>query len=279
MHQPTFNHRSAPFDAVAARYDADFTERAIGRRKRAIVHRYLFPLLHADMDLLELNCGTGEDCCAVAGSVRSVVATDIASEMIAQTRRKAERRGVAIETGCMAIEELWSESPPALLREVDGSPRRFDMIVSNFDGINCLSDPSRLPAGIARHLRKDGDLLLVFMPPLCLLDAIAARIKGEGNPRRSGGEVHIGEGISMRTYFHDPRTVAALFSREGFELVAMRAVGLTTPPTRFRDFYERHPRLFRLLEPVENLLSRFPPFNRLGDHVLLHLKHRNSPQI
>jgi SAM-dependent methyltransferase len=272
----TIDNHSAPFDAVAARYDADFTERAIGRRKREIVHRYLFPLLRADTDLLELNCGTGEDCCAMAGSVRRTVATDISTEMIAQTRRKAEARGVSIETGCMAIEELWSETPPAIIREDDGSPRRFDLILSNFDGINCLPDPSRLPAGIARHLRKDGDLLLVFMPPVCLLDAIAARIKGEGNPRRSGMEVHIGNGISMRTYYHDPRTIASLFTQAGFELIAMRAVGLTTPPTRYRDFYERHRRLFRLLEPVENLLSRFPPFNRLGDHVLLHLNYRSA---
>ncbi len=77
-----------PFDAVAHRYDSDFSDTPLGRFKRGIVHRYLKSVVGNRTRVLELNCGTGIDALWLASRGCRVTATDASEGMldVARTR-------------------------------------------------------------------------------------------------------------------------------------------------------------------------------------------------
>lgn len=268
---------SAPFDLVASDYDATFTDTSLGRRQREIVHRYVGSVVGPTFRVLELNCGTGHDALWLAGRAAGVVATDVSGAMVAITAAKAAAspHGERVQTRRMAIEEL--RRP-----EVRASLGRFDMIFSDFDGLNCLPDLAWLPDAFADLLLPNGHVVLVFMSPVCAMEILymlATLRPGRAlqRMRRGGLEVHIGDGHLVRTHFHGVRRAARLFARR-FVTRRTEAVGLLTPPTLMRTLYERHTPLFDRLVPLERRLSPLLPFNRLGDHVLLHVQlRRESP--
>ncbi len=262
----------APFDAVARDYDQVFTRTPLGRRQRAVVHRYLERIMRPEFRVLELNCGTGEDAVWLAQRSAEVLATDISAEMVAVAAAKARQAGV--EDRCrarlLAIEALGTPG------ETIGGQERFDLIFSDFDGINCVHDIAPLPARMARHLVPGGHVVLVYMNPVCAMEIAANLVRGRVGRAfqrfgRAGVGAHIGDGATVHTWFHPIHDVCSAFA-PAFHLRHVEAVGLVTPPTLMRDFFGRHERAFRRLYPLEDLLSAVAPFNRMGDHVMLHFQ-------
>jgi SAM-dependent methyltransferase len=260
---------AAPFDAVATEYDESFTNTLLGRRKRNIVHRYLEGIIQPGLTALELNCGTGEDARWLAEHGVDVLATDISGEMLRAAKRKIhqspKRSHVRLQN--LAIEGLRS---PSVRRELG----RFDLIFSNFDGLNCLEDISWLPDAIASLLKPGADAVFVLMPPFCLTHSIHQLLKGK--PRHALGRnrtptVAIGGGAAMQTWFHSPGYLKSLFAAQ-FSIETIQAVGLITPPTTLRAFYQRHHRTFARFNGVEDALSGLPVLRTIGDHVLLHIR-------
>lgn len=288
----------APFDGVAYRYDRDFSHHPIGIRKRTIVRRYVEPLLRSTWDVLELNCGTGEDALWIAPNVRSLTSTDISAEMVRVASEKFDRfarsrdlddspaRRNNVRFCRMPIEALWQSGinatgqTAAERTELDPLDRQYNLIFSDFDGFNCVNDLPALVRGLAEHLEPGGEVIAIFMSDHCAVEMLHRRVTsliGRGKPggsisRKSGEEIHIGDGRGVTTYFHPIRELIARFLEAGFSLRSMRGIGLVTPPTRLRDFYQRNLRLFQALEPIEDLLSPLPPFSRYADHVLVHFR-------
>lgn len=264
----------APFDEVAAQYDAEFTDTPLGKRQRAIVHTYLEGVVRPGMRVLELNCGTGHDAVWLAARGAEVTATDASSRMVEVASRKVEGARVA---GSISFRQLMIEDliDPEIQRELGA----FDLILSNFDGLNCVRDLSPFPEAFTSLLRPKGHAILVFMNPICAMEIFSLLLRGRWRRalqrlRRDGLEVHIGNGIAMRTWFHPVGRTLRHF-RRGFVARHVEAVGLITPPTLMRSFYHRHESTFRRFFPLEDLLASLPPFNRMGDHVLLHLQRRD----
>ena len=83
------------FDAVAAAYDAQFSEQRLGRWLRAAVHRQLADWVQPGDRVLELGCGTGEDALWLARRGAQVTATDASPAMLEIAARKAAAAGVA----------------------------------------------------------------------------------------------------------------------------------------------------------------------------------------
>src|SRR5688500_14398594 len=82
-----------PFDHIASAYDSAFTKTAIGQLQRKRVWRYIetiMPQLRG-FEMLELNCGTGDDAILFGDKGFNIVATDISSEMLKITYCKAEQ--------------------------------------------------------------------------------------------------------------------------------------------------------------------------------------------
>ena len=77
-----------PFDNFSETYDSQFTNSVTGREQRRIVREYLEKRVSPGMDVLEMNCGTGEDAFFLAGLGCNVLATDASSGMINQCLKK-----------------------------------------------------------------------------------------------------------------------------------------------------------------------------------------------
>lgn len=257
----------APFDPVAYRYDADFTDTPLGRRQRELVHRYLEPLIRPGMRVLELNCGTGEDAVWMALRGAEVIATDISTEMLNVASQKAQKTGVTITVQQLSLEDVGSlEIPP--------DHPGFDLIFSNFDGLNCLPNLDFFPEAISHLLRPGGNVMIVFMNPICLCELLGFSLRGRFRMavqrlRRGDVAAHIGDSYMAQTWFHPIWKMKQAFGKR-FRFRTIAAIGLTTPPTLMRDWYHRHQRFFRRLFPIEDRLIGIFPFNRLGDHTLLH---------
>lgn len=268
----------APFDAVAGRYDADFTATELGRRKRQIVRNYLERNIREHWRVLELNCGTGEDARWLSERTENVLATDISGGMLSVAQQKIEAAGKQnVAFLRMGIEDLWKPGSAGINDRDD----TFNLVFSDFDGLNCVQDLSPLPGSLHRILEKEGHAIFVFMSGFCLVETAAHLLKGRFSDasarfrqevRADGLQVNIGNGVSMNTWFHSTSVLLRYFRSAGFRIVAVRGVGLITPPTSMRDAYNRHLKLFRRLHGLEDLLSPLYPLNRMGDHILLHVQ-------
>ncbi len=265
------------FDAIAGQYDATFTDTPLGAAKRAEVHRVLERTIRAGMRVLELNCGTGRDALYMAQRGANVVATDISDAMLHVARSAAQVRGMEshIDFRRLDLHDLAD-------REALNRLGTFDLVFSNFDGLNCMADPGIALRALPNLLNEGGTALLVYMPPVCAMEIVLnlARLqprKAFGRLTRKGIDVHIGNAVVMRTYFHAvERLVRAL--PIDIQLRGVRSIGLFLPPTWARGLYERVPRFFNILERLTSPLRSFPPFNRMGDHVLLSLQRKGISQ-
>ena len=83
----------SPFDKIAPVYDELFTNTAIGKMQRNIIYNYMDESLSTNqqINILELNCGTGEDAVYFAKKGFGVVATDVSEEMLKITEEKINK--------------------------------------------------------------------------------------------------------------------------------------------------------------------------------------------
>ena len=73
----------ALFDALAATYDKDFTFTVVGKAQRQQVYDHIDAIISVPkaLDILELNCGTGEDALYFASKGHQITATDISADL------------------------------------------------------------------------------------------------------------------------------------------------------------------------------------------------------
>lgn len=239
--------KTAPFDAIARDYDAVFTHSATGRLLRERVWALMTKTLSPKIGLhaLELNCGTGEDAVWLAGSGWKVLATDISPEMIAATRKKVEAAGLEdnITTAVRAIED---PMPAA----------SFDLVLSNFGGLNCLAPDAlrRLNDALLPLLSAEGRFIAVVMSRFCfweMLFFLWKRKPREAFRRFQQGPVvaALSPDMAVPTWYYSPAQFRQLFP--GFQVRMLQPVGFWLPPSYLNAFFDKHPRFLRVLHWLE----------------------------
>jgi SAM-dependent methyltransferase len=260
----------APFDGVAASYDAAFSDRQLGRWLREMVWREIALLFQPGEHILELNCGTGEDALRLAQHGCRVSATDASREMLAVAQRKAVKAGVddwiefsQLELNGTAIE------PPA------GAP--YDGVLSNFGGLNCVEERGELAARLAGWMRSGGYLVLVPMGPSCPWEMLWHLLHGQ--PRtafrrwRGGIEANIGNGEHVTVWYPTPRRLRREFAPY-FEHVRTVGVGMLLPPSYLDHLVERWPGAFGRVATLDRQVASWPLAPWLSDHYLMLLRRR-----
>src|SRR5260370_29307377 len=97
--QLPYNSASAAgtaFDQLAADYDERFTYSIIGRAQRDAVWKILTNTFKANDNILELNCGTGEDAIFLAGRAVSLFACDASQQMLAKEEHRLSRESILL---------------------------------------------------------------------------------------------------------------------------------------------------------------------------------------
>lgn len=257
------------FDTYAPTYDDHFTNSLIGkeqrRQVRRIVNKY-FKLRRKK--ILELNCGTGEDACWMAQQNARVWATDISENMIEIAQQKNTAPSVRFK----------------VLRTQDISilqPRSFDIIFSNFGGLNCLS-PDELK-NLKEHclqLQQPGSkLVFVIMGSSCIWERFFFNrrkepVKAQRRQNKKGVTTNI-LGEHFLTYYFSPAEMKQVFGNE-YKCILLKPVGLFVPPTYLEPYFKNRKRLFYCLSFLDRLIARFPLFANKADHYLIAFERKTD---
>ncbi|HXY06614.1 MAG TPA: class I SAM-dependent methyltransferase [Terriglobales bacterium] len=269
IQQPVY---SAPFDAVAVRYDETFTWSQIGRAQRASVWSELAKTFGPGDRILEIGCGTGVDACFLAERGVRVLACDSSSQMIAVTTRRIQDQG---------HQKLVQ---PLLLRAEDIATLRsgesFNGAFSNFGALNCVADLRRLACDLARLLQPGSVALLCWMGSCCLWELVWYLAQGNVDKafrrwNRKGTRARLADGAFVDVYYSPVRLLARTFAPE-FRLTSFQGIGVAVPPSYLEDWARRHPRLFRLCQRADSCMGRGVGVRALGDHVLVRLQRTTS---
>ena len=263
---------SAPFDAVALRYDETFTASKIGQAQRTSVWRELAKTFAPGSRILEIGCGTGVDACFLAERGVRVAACDSSAHMIAVAERRIQ------ESGYQRLVE------PRLLRAEDiatlPNQELFDGAFSNFGALNCVQDLRQLARDLARLLKPGAIALLCWMGSCCLWETLWYLAHGNGEKafrrwRGQGVTARIADGIFVRVHYPRVRVLARTFAPE-FRLRSFKGIGVAVPPSYLEHWAQRHPHLFELCQRSDACMGRGRGMRALADHVLLRFERERS---
>jgi ubiquinone/menaquinone biosynthesis C-methylase UbiE len=253
------------FDALAAKYDDVFSNSAIGRAQRDSVWAVMDGAFRPGQRILEINCGTGIDALHLAERGITVVACDSSAGMISEARRRlagSERR-VTVELRCLPTQQVAE-------LEAEGT---FDGALSNFAGLNCVSDLSQVARNLARLINPGGKVVLCLFGRTCLWEILW--YSAHGNLRkafrrwdRTGTTANLSPGSTITVHYPSVRQLRRIFS-PAFRLESRIGVGVTTPPSYALPLAVRFRRLFSLAVRIDPWLGGCPGARGLADHVVL----------
>jgi SAM-dependent methyltransferase len=251
------------FDTLADDYDAHFTQSHIGRAQRDVVWREAEAVFRGHLNILELNCGTGEDALFLAARGHRVTALDASRAMIerATNRKDHEAPTAAIDFRLLPTEHL-SSLPP----------RHFDAVFSNFSGLNCVDDLSVVAAELAQRTHPCAPLLFCISTRFCLWELVWYLLRA--NPRKatrrwSGHSTATLNGIGVTVHYSTIAAFANAFAPH-FTLQSLTGIGIFVPPSYVEPWIRHRPRLLAMMRRLDRAICRLPLLRTLGDHVLLH---------
>lgn len=259
---------NAPFDIVAPVYDQTFTHTVIGKLQRNIVYTHLTDCLNSNPanQILEINCGTGEDAIWLSEKGYQVTATDLSEQMISVARQKDPDRTITFRQA--DINALNSVFPDAT----------FDVIFSDFGGLNCLSETELETFFLnSRQLLSDnGQLLLVIMPKHTVWEQAYFLAKGKWREifRRKQQKVIVTiDGETVPTYYYNPKDIQRM-AQHHFTVTQIHPVGFFIPPSYLEPFLKDKKRLTTILEFLENKIRNIRFLSPYSDHYFIALKKR-----
>lgn len=258
---------SALFDSAAQYYDETFTNSEIGKLQRTRVWNYLISILPNNfLNILELNCGTGEDSIWFAKKRHKVLATDISEKMVEITRLKVEQFNLSDK---ISVEQLD-------INEIDEKyfSTKFDLVFSNFGGLNCLTESELfiLSEKLKKLLNPTGRFIAVVMTDFCMIESIYFFSKFKFNQilrRKRMQQVKVNNSIVNTNYFN-PNTFYKYFKNE-FTLHKILSIGLTIPPSYLNNFFAKKANTLKFLNAAENLFGNNIFSASISDHYLIDL--------
>lgn len=253
----------ADFDQAAATYDTTFTHTIIGQLQRALVYEELTPMLAKNNvhNILEINCGTGEDAIWLAKQNFKVTATDISEKMIAAAKAKESQHDIRFLQA--DINDLSVYFPN----------EKFDLIFSNFGGLNCLSEIQLelFFKNAAQLLTEKGKLVLVIMPRNTLWEQGYFLLKGKLKSafrRKNESVIANVDGEKVITYYYNPKEILTLADYY-FDLKQQNPIGFFIPPSYLEPFFKTKPRCIAWLNALERKITSYRFLAKYADHYLI----------
>jgi cyclopropane fatty-acyl-phospholipid synthase-like methyltransferase len=259
------------FDGSARNYDETFSFSEIGKAQRDRVHHYLNKYILKEtkvkkLNILEINCGTGEDANFFYQHGHRVLATDISEMMIEEAKKKYSETSIGFQI--LDIKELDSIH----------FGERFDLIFSNFGGLNCIDkkDLERFFEISKDLLNPSGKMALVIMPKKCLWERFYFMVKGDFKSafRRNNKDFIMSnvDGVKVPTWYFSPKEIVQI-SRDFFKALAIKPVGICIPPSYLEHYFRNKKFLLNWFFGLERIFSqRF--WSNYADHFIIILQRK-----
>jgi ubiquinone/menaquinone biosynthesis C-methylase UbiE len=254
---------AAMFDRLADSYDRVFTDSLIGKAQRRQVWDVMDHDFTAGQRILEINCGTGVDALHLAERGVHVTACDSSQRMVEVCRERISKVSLA---GSSTFRVLATESIGELRDQ-----RPFDGALSNFAGLNCVSDLASAGRQLARMLRPGAKALMCVFGKFCLWEIIwysAQAEFGKAFRRLRNNVVHTGLGNIRYQPVHE---LTRSFAPH-FRLLQLRGIGVAVPPSYLEPWALRFPFALQSAAKVDSWAGRLPVLRDFGDHILLRFE-------
>jgi len=250
-------------------FDDQYNDDAIIQYKRERVRNHILRFLPENSHMLELNSGTGEDAIFFASKGHYVHATDISQGMQEQLMWKG--RGANLNgritnerVSYTALDQLKNEGP-------------YDLIFSNFAGLNCTDELDKVLKSLPELLKPNGMVTLVILPKFCLWETLLL-LKGKFKTafRRffsaNGRTAHV-EGHYFKCWYYNPSYITKRL-RDHFDVLGVEGLCTLVPPSYMEGFAEKHPKSFAFLTRWEDRLKCRWPWKYIGDYYIISLRKR-----
>ncbi|HWZ13966.1 MAG TPA: class I SAM-dependent methyltransferase [Mucilaginibacter sp.] len=263
------SNAEAAFTAQSDVFDQIYSGNTIINYKRERVRSHVLRCLPSNSSILELNSGTGEDALFFAQKGHKVHATDISAGMQRELRQKIE----AAALGDRVSTEICSFTNLSQLK----STEPYDLIFSNFAGLNCTHELDKVLLSFDALLNPNGVITLVILPKFCLWETLLVfRGKFRTAFRRffsaKGRKAHI-EGVNFKCWYYNPSFVISRL-KDKFDLLSIEGLCTIVPPSYIEGFAEKHPAVYRFLKAKEDKLKSRWPWKYIGDYYIISLKKR-----
>lgn len=254
------------FDAEAQKYDAVFSHSAIGQLQRRRVRYFMNKVLSptAMHNILELNCGTGEDALWLASKSGKVLATDISEKMIQIAKEKTA--GLSnVDTIQLSFTHVTSEL----------AGNKFDLVFSNFGGINCAAENELAELGkqLYNLTGSNATIAFVVMSANCWWEKIYFFWKGIKRRRKTKTTANL-NGVAFPVWYYSPKQLETIF-KPHFEKKYQKPIGLFIPPSYLDSFFKRKSFLLNILFALEKIFGSFNFLADNADHYLMVFKKKS----
>ena len=268
---PQINEANAAdaFTGQSVIFDDLYSSNTIIQYKRDRVRDHVLQYLPPNSRILELNSGTGEDAIFFAGKVHHVHATDISQGMQQQLMLKVEKH----QLGGMISNELCSYTALAQLK----NKGPYDLIFSNFAGLNCTIELDVVLNSLSPLLKPDGMVTLVILPKFCLWETLLL-FKGKFRTafRRffssKGRTAHL-EGNYFKCWYYNPSYITKRL-KDQFDVLCIEGLCTIVPPSYIEGFAEKHPTAYAFLKNCEDKLKSRWPWKYIGDYYIISLRKK-----
>ena len=252
---------NAAFSKQSLNFDADDLQNPLLQAMRLQVYSHVSRFIKEPSRILELNSGTGIDALHFVQQGHSVHATDLSNGMIEQIRKKINHFHLHDR---LTVQQLSYDH----LDQLKG--QKFDFIFSNFGGLNCIDDLSKVTKNIPSILNPGGYVTWVIMPTVCFWE-IFSLLKGNRNAFRrfnkKGVTAHL-EGKHFQVWYHSLQSIKKAFG-PNFKLVSVEGLAALSPPPHVTHFPSKHPNLYKVLQRADAVARNYFPFNRWADHIIV----------
>ena len=259
-----FNNQSAVFDEL-------YSANTIIQYKRDRVRKHVLQYVKPNSNILELNAGTGEDAVFFAQQGCQVHATDISAGMLEKLKEKIINNRLTDSVSheiCSytELDKLKNKGP-------------YDLIFSNFAGLNCTGEMEKVLNSFDSLLTPGGLVTLVVLPKFCLWEMLLI-FKGRFKTatRRffsSGGRKAQIDGHWFTCWYYSPKFITRKLKNK-YRLIELEGLCSIVPPSYIENFAEEHPKLFTYLSAKENKLKNKWPWKHIGDYFIITLRKQRA---
>jgi ubiquinone/menaquinone biosynthesis C-methylase UbiE len=250
-------------------FDELYASNTIIQYKRERVREHVGRLITPHSKILELNAGTGEDAIWFAQQGHNVHATDISKGMREKLVEKINKNKLETKIthelcSFTKLEELQNKGP-------------YDLIFSNFAGLNCTGELDKVLHSFSSLLNVAGMVTLVILPKFCLWESMMV-LRGEFKTafRRffssNGVKAQI-DGEYFTCWYYSPSYIKNAMLNS-FEVISVEGLCTLVPPSYLENFPKKRPRLYNWLKKKEIKLKSKWPWRSIGDYYIISLRKK-----
>lgn len=155
--------------------------------------------------------------------------------------------------------------------------KKFDLIFSNFGGLNCLS-PNQLSMFFEAAIEKlnaNGKIICVIMPKNCIWENKYLFFSGKWKQlfrRNTKSSLNVNvNGKLVKTWFYNPKNIREYIGIY-YKITNYKPIGFYIPPSYLETFFKNKIWLLNILNRLENKIKNWSFLARFSDHFIITIQ-------